>query len=263
MNKLIAISCGLFLTTAHNAMADELPSDAKIFCDQSNQECVAVGTVAFDCWQCTQPIAFVSHDGKKTWQQTERMDVSYSSAAYIELIKCSNDLKHCIVLGNLGYGHDRNEFGDALVLTSHDGGHQWIKQTFGCPMMSFSYAEIKDHYCNSSFSNCVAVGSCTKGMGDDRIYPMIIYLQSPNGWNWSNGISANIPYIKFSKVSCTGDNSNKLTCKADGDASDTGNKWWKISAISNDSGKNWTYNDHTKQEPYTYSKLIDKIGIKR
>lgn len=44
-------------------------------------------------------------------------------------------------------------------------------------------------------------------------------LLSPNDWNWSNGISTNIPYVKFSKVSCTGDNSNKLTCKAEGDAS--------------------------------------------
>lgn len=241
MKNILQLSCVLLLTTTYNALADELPSDARIACDKSGKECVAVGTVGVDCFNCNQPVAFVSHDAQQTWQQTERMDVGDSTNSINSIVCSKDDVKNCVVFGYYVISHDRPEFFDVLVLTSHDVGKSWSKQMFGCPMMSFSNASINDYYCNSSVDHCVAVGTCTKGMGDDRIYPMVIYLKNP-GWAWSNGIGKNINYIKFTKVTCTEENDN-INCKADADASDDGHKWWKISAITKDNGENWTYID--------------------
>lgn len=259
MKKLIAVSYGLMTIPFFNAMADTPPESAKIICSTDGQECVAVGTLAMNCFNCSRPVAYVSHDGKKTWKLTlESPDGLYSTT--IDSFDCRKDLKHCVAIGNIGVGHERHEMRSLYILTSHDKGHHWIEQQNWCGGMSFTYMGINDHYCNPSWSHCVAVGVCNPGMGQDRGWAIAMYLEpaSNDKWSFANGLKYIAKYYKLKTITCFEEEYNKLTCKASGEASDTGSKWWKITAISKDFGKTWVWEnpDRSREEYIIHSPNI-------
>lgn len=257
MKKIIAISFSLVFLPIKIAIADDLPEGAKISCDNTGNNCVAVGTVEGPCFNCQQPVGFVSHDGKKTWQKAAFIDIG-DAAVILSSIDCSSDIKHCLVSGSFSYGHENSEYTDILLLISHDQGQHWKGNHLGCGGLSFAYTIANDYSCDSSWSHCVTVGYCTHGMVDDRIYPVALYLSTPDTWSWAHSIDLNFPYARLNSVSCAKANAEDVECTAIGEASDNGSKWKKITLISIDSGNNWKYVD-SKKEPYTYAKLAGKM----
>lgn len=234
-----------------------------IFCDESNNHCIAVGSYRTPS-ERVSPIAYVSSDGGNIWNtiQLPLVDSKYSG---LRSVACSSDASRCVAIG---YNYDDAGKIRPLSYISTNGGNAWeLSKLLPDPQELPALNSIS---CDSSGLKCVLVGANNSpiesnyiddiGYDNQECFQPISYTSDDGGNTWMKSIiqiakSFNCQILM--SVMCK-EESNQ--CMAIGDGSNNLGPTSPIIYISNNGGKSWAPSLAPLLSPESITSTIFSVG---